>query len=187
MSPSFKTSFVSVDFVPSSILSSYLGYLVVVWVILINFIYVCFRSVLVQTKVRFVISSLNQCSSCYKLYSCLSLLLVFLPYLCHVFTKREGKRRIVDQRCEKLSHGLGVLEREVDKCVDKIIILWSSSFIGKRGTTPKEWKMKESRCGYHSKVCTQVVSTACLFEIFVGHYYIVLLEKGVSNKGIPKA
>jgi hypothetical protein len=24
--------------------------------------------------------------------------------------------RIVDQRCEKLSHGLGVLEREVDKC-----------------------------------------------------------------------
>jgi hypothetical protein len=28
--------------------------------------------------------------------------------------KRE-QRRIVDQRCEKLSHGLGVLEREVDK------------------------------------------------------------------------
>ena len=26
------------------------------------------------------------------------------------------QRRIVDQRCEKLSHGLGVLEREVDKC-----------------------------------------------------------------------
>ena len=34
----------------------------------------------------------------------------------------------------------------------------------------------------------QVVSTACLFEILVGHYfYTVLLEKGVSNKGILKA
>jgi len=53
---------------------------------------------------------------------------------------------------------------------------------------PKEWKTKESRYGYHSKVCTQVVSTACLFEILVGHYsYTVLLEKGVSNKEIPKA
>ena len=48
--------------------------------------------------------------------------------------------------------------------------------------------MKASRCGYHSKVCTQVVNTACLFEMLVSHYfYIVLLEKGVSNKGIPKA
>jgi hypothetical protein len=47
--------------------------------------------------------------------------------------------------------------------------------------------MKESRC-YHSKVCTQVVSTAWLFEILVGHYFHqVLLEKGVSQKGIPKA
>jgi hypothetical protein len=26
------------------------------------------------------------------------------------------QRRILDQRCEKLSHDLGVLEREVDKC-----------------------------------------------------------------------
>jgi hypothetical protein len=52
----------------------------------------------------------------FKLYSCLRLLLL-LPYLCHVFTKGEREqRRIVDQRCEKLSHGLGVLEREVDKC-----------------------------------------------------------------------
>ena len=48
--------------------------------------------------------------------------------------------------------------------------------------------MEESRCGYHSKVCTQVVSTACLFEILVSyHFYTVLLENGVSNKGIPKA
>jgi hypothetical protein len=30
--------------------------------------------------------------------------------------KEREQRRIVDQRCEKLSHGLGVLEREVDKC-----------------------------------------------------------------------
>jgi len=38
--------------------------------------------------------------------------------------------------------------------------------MGKRGTTLKEWKwkMKENYCGYHSKVCTQVVSTTCLFK-----------------------
>jgi len=60
--------------------------------------------------------------------------------------------------------------------------------MGKGGTTPKEWKTEENRCGYHSKLCTQVVSTACLFEILVSHYlYTVLLEKGVSNKRIPKA
>jgi hypothetical protein len=48
--------------------------------------------------------------------------------------------------------------------------------------------MKESRYCYHSKVCTQVVKTVCLFEILVSHYfYTVLLEKGVSNKGISKA
>jgi hypothetical protein len=48
--------------------------------------------------------------------------------------------------------------------------------------------MKESRYDYHSKVCTQVVSTSCLFEILVSHnFYIVLLEKGVSNKKILKA
>ena len=53
---------------------------------------------------------------------------------------------------------------------------------------PKKWKMKESRCRYDSKVCTQVVSTACLFEILGKHYFhTVLLEKGGSNKGIPKA
>ena len=34
-----------------------------------------------------------------------------------MYSPREREqRRIVDQRCEKLSHGLGVLEREVDKC-----------------------------------------------------------------------
>lgn len=30
--------------------------------------------------------------------------------------REREQRRIVDQRCEILSHGLGVLEREVDKC-----------------------------------------------------------------------
>jgi hypothetical protein len=60
--------------------------------------------------------------------------------------------------------------------------------MGKRGATPKECKTKESRCGYHSKVCTQMVSTMYLFEILVRHYfYTVLLEKGVSNKGNLKA
>ena len=34
-----------------------------------------------------------------------------------MYSPREREqRRIVDQRCEKLGHGLGVLEREVDKC-----------------------------------------------------------------------
>jgi hypothetical protein len=34
-----------------------------------------------------------------------------------MYSPREREqRRIVDQRCEKLSHGLGVLEWEVDKC-----------------------------------------------------------------------
>jgi hypothetical protein len=34
----------------------------------------------------------------------------------------------------------------------------------------------------------KVVSTMCLFEILIRHYFhIVLLEKGVSNKGILKA
>jgi len=34
-----------------------------------------------------------------------------------MYSPREREQsRIVDQRCEKLSHGLGVLEREVDKC-----------------------------------------------------------------------
>jgi hypothetical protein len=48
--------------------------------------------------------------------------------------------------------------------------------------------MKESHHCYHSKACTQVVSTVCLFEILGSHYFhTVLLEKVVSNKGIPKA
>ena len=34
-----------------------------------------------------------------------------------MYSQREREhRRIIDQRHEKLSHGLGVLEREVDKC-----------------------------------------------------------------------
>jgi hypothetical protein len=34
-----------------------------------------------------------------------------------MYSPREmEQRRIVDQRCKKLSHGLGVLERKVDKC-----------------------------------------------------------------------
>ena len=39
------------------------------------------------------------------------------PPICVMYSPREREqRRIVDQRCEKLSHGLGVLEREVHKC-----------------------------------------------------------------------
>ena len=37
--------------------------------------------------------------------------------MCVMYSPGErDQRRIVDQRCEKLRHGLGVLEREVDKC-----------------------------------------------------------------------
>jgi len=113
---SFKTCSVSIDFVPSSILSSYLGYLAIFWVILINFIFVFFRSILVQTIVRFVISSLNQCSSSYKLYSCLRLLLVFSPYLCHVFTNGEGTKEDCRSTMQKTKPWFEGFRREVDKC-----------------------------------------------------------------------
>jgi hypothetical protein len=34
-----------------------------------------------------------------------------------MYSAREReRRRILAQRCEKLSHGLGVFEQEVDKC-----------------------------------------------------------------------
>jgi hypothetical protein len=59
---------------------------------------------------------------------------------------------------------------------------------GKKRYIAKRMKDEESHYGYHSNVCMQVVSTACLFEILVGHYfYTVLLEIGVNNKEIPKA
>ena len=64
---------------------------------------------------------------------------------------------------------------------------WTSSFMKKEGTTPNEWKTKESHCAYHSKVCTQVISTTYLFEILISHYFhTMLLEKGFSNKGTLK-
>jgi hypothetical protein len=40
---------------------------------------------MVQTKVRFVILSLNQCSSCRKLYYCCVFVFFYFSYLCHVF------------------------------------------------------------------------------------------------------
>ena len=37
--------------------------------------------------------------------------------ICVMYPEREReRRRILAQGCEKLSHGLGVLEEEVDKC-----------------------------------------------------------------------
>ena len=37
--------------------------------------------------------------------------------ICVMYSEREmERRRILAQRCEKLSHGLGVFEQEVDKC-----------------------------------------------------------------------
>jgi len=37
--------------------------------------------------------------------------------ICIIYSAREReKRRILAQGCEKLSHGLGVLEQEVNKC-----------------------------------------------------------------------
>ena len=59
---------------------------------------------------------------------------------------------------------------------------------GKKRYNAKRMKDERESLWLHSKVCTQVVSTACLFKILVSHYfYIVLLENGVSNKGILKA
>jgi hypothetical protein len=72
-------------------------YLAVVWVIFITFAFVCLSISSGQTKVRFVISSLNQCSSCYKLYSWLRLLLVIFFPICVMYSPRERKqKRIVD-------------------------------------------------------------------------------------------
>ena len=45
-------------------------------------------------KVRFVISNLNQCSSCYKLYS-FRRLLVFFP-ICVMYSPREREQRRID-------------------------------------------------------------------------------------------
>jgi hypothetical protein len=44
--------------------------------------------------------------------------------------------------------------------------------MGKKGTPPKKLKIKDNRYCYHSKVCMQVVSMPCLFEILVSHYSI---------------
>jgi hypothetical protein len=70
--------------------------------------------------------------------------------------KEKERRRILAQGCEKLSLGLGVL-KQVDKCRRLFYELQASW--KKEGTTPKKKEMKESYCGYHSKVCT-----TCLFE-----------------------
>jgi len=42
---------------------------------------------------------------------------IFFFSICVMYSAREMERkRILAQVCEKLSHGLGVLEQEVDKC-----------------------------------------------------------------------
>ena len=66
---------------------------------------VCFQSVMVQTRVKFASSSLNQCSSCHKLIIVVSCI-----------QQGRGNGWILAQRYKKLCHGLGVLEQEVDKC-----------------------------------------------------------------------
>ena len=45
-----------------------------------------------KKEVRFVISSLNQCSSCRKIYSCCVFVFFYFSYLCHVFNKGEGTK-----------------------------------------------------------------------------------------------
>jgi len=114
---SFKICFVSVDFVPPIILSSYFN----IWLLFESF------SSLSHLFVFSISSSPNKSQIrnlesksvffMFKLYSCLRLLLLLFFPICVMYSPREREqRRIVDQRCEKLSHGLGVLEREVDKC-----------------------------------------------------------------------
>jgi len=103
-----------------------------------------------------------------------------------MYSAREREqRRILAQGCEKLSHGLGVFEQQVDKCRRLFYDLQAS---WEKKVQCQKNERRWSRCCYHSKVYMQVVSTACLFEILISHYFhTLLLEKGVSNKKIPKA
>jgi hypothetical protein len=106
---------------------------------------------------------------------------------CVMYSAREReRRRILAQGCEQLSHGLGIFEQEVDRCRRLFYDLQASW--EKEEQRKKKRKTKESHCCYHSKACTQVVSTACSFEIHGSHYFhTMLLEKVVSNKRILKA
>jgi hypothetical protein len=60
-----------------------------------------------QKKVRFVISSLNQCSSCRKLYSCCVFIFFYFSYLCHVFCKGEGTKEDSSSRMRKTKPWFG--------------------------------------------------------------------------------
>ena len=100
-------------------------------------------------------------------------------------TRERERRKILAQGCEKLTHGLGVFEQEVYNSRRYSIIF---KLHGKKRYNAKKIKDEgESHCCYHSKACTQVVSTVCLFEILGNHYFYTVLEKSVSNKGILKA
>jgi len=81
------------------------------FVIFITFTFVCFRAVLVQTKVRFVISSLNQCSFCCKLYSCCVFVFFYFSYLCHVSRKGEGTKEDSSSRMRKTKPWFGGFRR----------------------------------------------------------------------------
>jgi len=100
--------------------------------------------------------------------------------------REREQRRIVDQRCEKLSHGLRVLEREVDKC-RRLFYDFQVSW-EKEVQRQKNERRRRAAMVIIQKYVRKWVSMACLFKILVSHYiYTVLLEKGVSNKGILKA
>ena len=74
----------------------------------------------------------------------------FIPiWVIYSILEREHKR-IQAKKCEKLSHSLTILKREVDK--SKRIFYELSRFMGKGSTTPREWNTKKSHCVNHSKI-----------------------------------
>jgi hypothetical protein len=98
----------------------------------------------------------------------------FSPIRVIYSARKRERRRILAQGCKKLSHDLWVLEERCRRLLYELQASWE--------------KEVQRRCGYHLKVYTQVVSTTCLFEILINHYFhTVLLEKGVSNNRILKA
>ena len=95
--------------------------------------------------------------------------------------REREQRRIVDQRCEILSHGLGVLEREVDKC--------RRLFYDLEASWEKEvQRQKDERRRRVAVVIIQkYVRKWLVRRAYLKFLPVTTSIPGVGNKGIPKA
>uniref|UniRef100_A0A2K1Z0E1 Uncharacterized protein n=1 Tax=Populus trichocarpa TaxID=3694 RepID=A0A2K1Z0E1_POPTR len=103
-----------------------------------------------------------------------------------MYSPREREqRRIVDQRCEKLSHGLVVLEQEVDKC--------RRLFYDLQASWEKEVQRQKNE---RRKRAAVVIIQNYVHKWLVRRAYLKFLSvttsiqccwRKVSNKGILKA